>query len=44
MFNEKEKKATVARIGVLIFCYVLGAIVGQVGEKAIEKYILEEEN
>ena len=44
MLTKKEKKATVARIGVLIFCYVLGAVVGQVGEKAIEKYILEEEN
>ena len=44
MFNEKEKKATVARIGILIFSYVLGAVIGQAGEKAIEKYILEEEN
>ena len=44
MLTKKEKKATVARIGILIFSYVLGAIVGQVGEKAITKYILEEEN
>lgn len=44
MFNEKEKKAMGARIGILIFSYVLGAIVGHVGEKAITKYILEEEN
>ena len=44
MLTKKEKQATGARIAVLIFCYVLGAVVGQVGEKAITKYILEEEN
>lgn len=44
MLTKKEKQATVARIGVLAFCYALGSFIGKVGEKAITKYILEEEN
>ena len=44
MLTIKEKKALGARIGILIFSYVLGSLIGHVGDKAIEKYILEEEN
>ena len=44
MLTKKEKKAMGARVGVLVFSYIMGMLIGQIGEKAITKYILEEEN
>ena len=33
-----------ARVGVLVLSYIMGMLIGEVGERVITKYILEEEN
>ena len=43
MLTIKEKKAMGARVGVLVFSYIMGMLIGEVGERVITKYILEEE-